>query len=96
MYMDNSLGQSLAEDIYESNLKLWKVFSIGLSRGDKANYGLQSFGGGLTYLIWDVQNDHPSYLSTFGSNSRAACRSGSTPRSRIITRTSRAIRRPPV
>jgi hypothetical protein len=34
MYMDNSLGQSLAEDIYESNLKLWKVFSIGLSRGD--------------------------------------------------------------
>ena len=68
MYMDTSLGQTLAVDIYDCNLKLWKVFSIGLSRGDHANYSLQSFGGSLSYLIRDVQNDHASYLSTFGPN----------------------------
>ena len=93
MYMDASLGTDPGGGIYDCNLKLWKVFSIGLSRGDHANYSLQSFRGSLSYLIWDVQNDHASYLSTFGPNYKGGWRSSSTPRSCIITGTSRAIRR---
>jgi hypothetical protein len=97
MYMDASLGTDPGGGIYDCNLKLWKVFSIGLFRGDHANYSLQSFGGGLSYLILDVPRAITRVNSELSDpTTRAAWRSCSTPRFRIITRFSRATRRPPL
>jgi hypothetical protein len=67
MYVDTATGQTLAEDLYDSNLKLWKVVWVGLARGDHGPvYGNVTGGGGIIENFWDVQNDHVSYVTTYG------------------------------
>jgi hypothetical protein len=65
MYVDAQFGQQMWEDIYDANLKLWKIVDIGrkpdvLVPGE----GLTELGGGISIQFWDVQNDHATHIHT--------------------------------
>jgi Protein of unknown function (DUF1329) len=66
MYVDKQYYQTLAEDIYDSNMKLWKVVWVGLASGPFVNYGDQMGFAGIIETYWDVQNDHVSYVTSVG------------------------------
>jgi hypothetical protein len=75
MYVDKQYYQTLAEDIYDSNMKLWKVVWVGLAPGQylsspTANYGEQMGFDGIIETYWDVQNDHVSYITSIGRNAK--------------------------
>jgi hypothetical protein len=70
-YVDKQYYANLAEDIYDSNLKLWKVMWTGYTPGKLDNYGDQFGVCGLIENYWDVQNDHVSYVTTYHDPSGA-------------------------
>ena len=57
MYVGKQYYQTMAEDIYDSNMKLWKVVWVGLTPGKLDSYGEQFGAGGVIENYWDVQND---------------------------------------
>jgi hypothetical protein len=65
MYIDKQYYQTLAEDIYDSNQKLWKVMFEAGAQAPYASYGMQPNFGGIIENFFDVQNDHVSYVTTF-------------------------------
>jgi len=65
MYIDKQYYQTLAEDIYDSNMKLWKVMWEGGAQAPYESYGMQPNFGGIIENFWDVQNDHVSYVTSF-------------------------------
>jgi hypothetical protein len=71
MYIDKSTYQTLAEDLYDTNNKLWKVVWMGLMPGQFDSYGTQSFGGGIIEVYWDVQNNHVSYVTSVNPDGRS-------------------------
>jgi hypothetical protein len=70
-YVDKQYYGNVAEDIYDSNMKLWKVVWIGSTPGVLDNYGEQLGFCGIVETYWDVQNDHVSYITSF--NPSGAC-----------------------
>jgi hypothetical protein len=67
MYTVQAYYANVHEDLYDSNMKLWKVVNIGLRpRPDKLHpeWGPQYFGGGILEQYWDVQNQHVSHVFT--------------------------------
>jgi hypothetical protein len=63
-YIDKQYYTSLAEDIYDAQLQLWKVFVFSTATKNLDNYGEQMWMGGIAYDIWDVQNDHVTLSGT--------------------------------
>jgi len=70
-YMDKQYYANLAEDIYDSNMKLWKVMWLGATPTQMDSYGEQFGLCGIVENYWDVQNDHVSYITGF--NPSGAC-----------------------
>jgi hypothetical protein len=70
-YVDKQYYANLAEDIYDSNMKLWKVVTVSQAPNQLDNYGEQPGGCGIVETYWDVQNDHVSYITSF--NPQGAC-----------------------
>jgi Protein of unknown function (DUF1329) len=66
MYVDKQYYDTLAEDIYDANMKLWKVVWVGLSPTQFDTYGEQMGFCGIVETYWDMQNDHVSYITGFG------------------------------
>jgi hypothetical protein len=66
MYTDKQYYVPLAEDVYDANMKLWKVVWVGQSPGIFDKYGDQLGTCGIVENYWDVQNDHVSYITGFG------------------------------
>jgi len=64
-YVDKQYYGNVAEDIYDSNMKLWKVVWTAGTPGPLGNYGEQPGFGGIVEVYWDVQNDHVSYITSF-------------------------------
>jgi hypothetical protein len=67
MYTTKAYFANVHEDLYDPNLKLWKVVNIGLSpRTDYLHpeWGKQYFGGGIIEQYWDMQNQHVSHVFT--------------------------------
>jgi len=67
-YIDKQYYTSLAEDIYDSNLKLWKIYLINTDAKALDNYGEQMWVGGIVFEVWDVQSDHATYGTTCNPN----------------------------
>jgi hypothetical protein len=67
-YIDKQYYTSLAEDIYDSQLQLWKIYIINTAAKAIDNYGEQMWMGGLASAVWDVQNDHATYATTANAN----------------------------
>jgi hypothetical protein len=70
-YVDKQYYGNVAEDIYDSNMKLWKVMWVGSTPMELDNYGQQLGTCGIVENYWDVQNDHVSYITSF--NPAGAC-----------------------
>jgi len=70
-YVDKQYYGNIAEDIYDSNMKLWKVVWTGSTPAQLDNYGEQPGACGIVETYWDVQNDHVSYITSF--NPGGAC-----------------------
>jgi hypothetical protein len=63
-YIDSQYYTSLAEDVYDGQMQLWKVYMISTATKNFDNYGEQSWMGGIVFQVWDVQNDHATYGTT--------------------------------
>jgi hypothetical protein len=72
-YVDKQYYGNVAEDIYDSNMKLWKVVWLGSTSGQLDNYGEQLGVCGVMENYWDVQNDHVSYISSYNSTTPGRC-----------------------
>ncbi|MGH7932415.1 MAG: DUF1329 domain-containing protein [Candidatus Binataceae bacterium] len=71
MYSDKQYYGAVAEDLYDSNDKLWKVVWTASTPGKLDNYGEQPGTCGIVETYWDMQNDHVSYITSF--NPKGAC-----------------------
>jgi hypothetical protein len=65
MYIDKQYFQTLTQDIYDSNMKLWKVMFEAGAQSTYDNFGEQPNFGGIIETYWDLQNEHSSYITTF-------------------------------
>ncbi len=63
-YIDSQYYTSLAEDVYDGQMQLWKVYMISTATKNFDNYGEQSWMGGIVFQVWDVQNDHATTGTT--------------------------------
>ena len=70
MYVDKQYYQTLHEDIFDSNMKLWKIYYIVLTPATFRSYSPQMGIGGGMVEVWDVQNDHASYLTSYNKSGR--------------------------
>jgi hypothetical protein len=70
-YIDKQYYGNVAEDIYDTNMKLWKVMWVASTPTELDNYGEQLGTCGIVENYWDVQNDHVSYITSF--NPGGAC-----------------------
>jgi hypothetical protein len=66
MYIDKQIFSPVWVDLYDSNMKLWKV--VADSKGPLTDPASgQTYGwGNYIESYWDIQNDHASYI--FGQN----------------------------
>jgi len=71
MYTAEAYFANVHEDLYDSNMALWKVVNIGLRpREDKLHpeWGPQYFGGGIIEQYWNIQDPHASHVFTADAN----------------------------
>jgi Protein of unknown function (DUF1329) len=71
-YIDKQYYDNLAEDIYDSNMKLWKVMMVAFSPTTYDTFGEQMGFCGIVEDYWDVQNDHVSYITGFGPKGKCS------------------------
>jgi hypothetical protein len=65
MYVDRQFMHQLWEEIYDSNLKLWKIVRVYPHPAEVTpGQGLIALDGSLIESYWDVQNDHKSDVFT--------------------------------
>jgi Protein of unknown function (DUF1329) len=69
MYVDKFFLHELWTDLYDSNMKLWKVFLVG-GAPKKVSGRLSSVIGSLVEQMWDVQNDHATFAFTADGQGR--------------------------
>jgi hypothetical protein len=63
MYIDHQFYHQLWEEIYDTNLKLWKVVHIGLHPAEIIpDEGPTPLDGSLIESYWDLQSDHVSHI----------------------------------
>jgi hypothetical protein len=79
-YVDKQYYGNVAEDIYDSNMKLWKVVFVGSTPNKLDNYGEQPGACGIVEFYWDVQNDHASYITSFNPQGACSLYDGAVPR----------------
>lgn len=66
MYIDKQFYQTMAEDLYDTNNKLWKVVEMGVFPGKVDGKWDEFAQGGIIETYWDVQNQHVSYVTSVG------------------------------
>ncbi len=63
MYADHQFYHQLWEEIYDSNLTLWKIASIQLHPAEIiAGEGPTPYPSELVEQFWDIQNDHANHV----------------------------------
>jgi hypothetical protein len=63
MYVDHQFYHQVWEEIYDANLKLWKVVRIAFHPAEiTPGEGLTPLDGAAIQSYWDVQNDHVSHV----------------------------------
>jgi hypothetical protein len=63
-YIDKQYYTSMAEDVYDAQMQLWKIYLISTATKNFDNYGEQEWMGGIVFQAWDVQNDHATFGTT--------------------------------
>ena len=62
MYVDKATYQPLWEDLYDSNLKLWRIMGLFLRSMDIPGIGTVDASGSMVWAFWDVQNSHATFF----------------------------------
>jgi Protein of unknown function (DUF1329) len=63
MYVDAQFHYATWIDIYDANLQLWKIFWLGPRASNVPGVGHVTTNS-TSASVWDVQNDHMTFLST--------------------------------
>ncbi len=79
-YVDKQYYGNVAEDIYDTNMKLWKVVWVGSSPYKLDSYGEQMGFCGIVETYWDMQNDHVSYITSFNPSGNCEVWDSSLPK----------------
>ena len=64
MFEDAQFYHELWEDLYDSNMKLWKMVWVVRRAAPVPGQGIAPNNGDVLETYWDVQNDHASYVTT--------------------------------
>ncbi len=67
MYTVKAYYSNSFEDLYDSNMKLWKILSISNGANDNClhpEWGKLAWGGTIIEQYWDVQSDHMSHVTS--------------------------------
>ncbi len=62
MYVDKQTFAPLWEDLYDSHLKLWRIFGMFRRSIDIPGIGLVDESGSMVWAFWDVQNSHATFF----------------------------------
>jgi len=79
MYVDKAFTYGIWEEIYDTNMKLWKIFGGGGAHVvDVPRIG-RVVTNSVATAAWDVQNDHASYFSSIDKEGHDALFNESAP-----------------
>jgi hypothetical protein len=62
MYVDQATSAPLWEDLYDTQMKLWRVYGLFLHPRDIPNIGTVDASEEMVYAFWDVQNGHATFF----------------------------------
>ena len=62
MYVDKASSAPLWEDLYDSQMKLWRLYGLFLHPLDVPGVGVVDASGSMVYSFWDVQNNHATFF----------------------------------
>ncbi len=64
MYADAASQVPLWEDLYDSQMALWKLFRVGPRAREVPGAGVQDSSGSRVTELWDLKTSHVTFLST--------------------------------
>jgi hypothetical protein len=62
MYVDKATYAPLWEDLYDSNMALWRIFGLFMRAADIPGIGPVTASGSMVWAFWDVQNSHATFF----------------------------------
>jgi hypothetical protein len=62
MYVDKATYAPLWEDLYDSDMKAWRVFGMFLRSMDVPGVGQVTASGAMVWAFWDVQHQHSTFF----------------------------------
>jgi hypothetical protein len=62
MYVDQATSAPLWEDLYDKDMKLWRVYGLFLHPAEVPHVGIEDTAGPMVYAFWDVQNTHTTFF----------------------------------
>jgi hypothetical protein len=62
MYVDKATFAPLWEDLYDSNLNLWRIFGLFLRAAEVPGVGTVDATGSMVWAFWDVINSHATFF----------------------------------
>ena len=62
MYVDKATFAPLWEDLYDRDLKLWRIFGLFLRAAEVPEIGTVDATGSMVWAFWDVQNSHATFF----------------------------------
>lgn len=68
MYIDKATFAPLWEELYDSNLRLWKFLGLFLETVNVPGIGPQDDSAAQVEAFWDVQNDHATFFTDPAEN----------------------------
>ncbi|MGH7935368.1 MAG: DUF1329 domain-containing protein [Candidatus Binataceae bacterium] len=72
MYVDQAFDYGIWQELYDSNMKLWKIFGGGGAHVvDVPGVG-RVVTNSVSTAAWDIQNDHASYFSSMNEQGHDA------------------------
>jgi hypothetical protein len=62
MYIDRTSSAPLWEDLYDSQMHLWRLYGMFLHPREVPNVGVVDASTQMIYSFWDVQNSHATFF----------------------------------
>ncbi len=78
MYVDSAYHYAAWLDIFDQSLKHWKIQYWGSRAEDVPPLGHVNTNS-VTLGVWDIQNDHATYLSTYDASGVGPMFNGQAP-----------------
>jgi hypothetical protein len=64
MYIDGQFYAPLWEELYDNDMKLWKIMHLAPQAMEVPGIGIVNNGGSIAEEFWDVQHNHATYDSS--------------------------------